>query len=130
MPGFGSEDMTLVDMELGSVQSGKSPAPTTGIPTSKFAQHKISYTPKVFEVLPTEYGAREESLTFPQNAGRRMDNQSETFIIGGVPPPASLPHNNHTNGTWLDQESEGSSIELHRLGSARVPKSSRPARRP
>ncbi|KAI3325038.1 hypothetical protein HD806DRAFT_463794 [Xylariaceae sp. AK1471] len=130
MPGFGSTDVTLVDIELGSTQSGQSPSSTTGIPTPKYAQHKVSHLPKVFEVLPDEYGAREEPSTFQQSGARRTEDWNETFIISGVQSPASPLYNNHMNGTWLDQESDGSSVELHQPGNTGVTIPSRSARRP
>ncbi|KAI0434531.1 hypothetical protein F5Y09DRAFT_295729 [Xylaria sp. FL1042] len=125
MPGFGPQDVTLVDIELAPTHTLSS---TMGMPTSKFATHKISHLPKVFDLSSDEYGAREQSFTpNDQYNTRRTEVKSETFIISGTDSPRSLS-DDHIAGTWLDQESDGSSIELTRPGEASIATPSRPAR--
>ncbi|KAI8625124.1 hypothetical protein F5Y19DRAFT_272758 [Xylariaceae sp. FL1651] len=125
MPGFGSQDLTLVDVELGPRGSGKSVPPAMGAPATKFAQQKISYMPKVFEVSQDEHETGDELLTFRQGGTRRIEIRSEALIIEGAQSPSTVP-NAYTNGTWLDQESDGSSVELSRPGLARLATPSRP----
>jgi len=110
MPGFGSQDVTLVDIEHGG--------------GAKPVGHKITHLPKVFEASlgedRVEYGARGDGLTGAagsNNNKRRMEVKSETFIIDGLPSPVSPPysqHNGNNTAVWLDQESDDSSLELHR----------------
>ncbi|KAI1423025.1 hypothetical protein F5Y12DRAFT_567093 [Xylaria sp. FL1777] len=126
MPGFGPQDVTLVDIELATPHAV---SPTTGMPTSRFPIHKISHMPKAFDLSSDEYSRREHSLTFhDQISTRNTETKSETFFINGTESPRSLS-DPHVAGTWLDQESDGSSIELTRPGNAGTTKPSRPARR-
>ncbi|KAI1363597.1 hypothetical protein F5Y08DRAFT_354294 [Xylaria arbuscula] len=109
MPGFGPQDVTLVDIELAPTHTL---SPVTGLQTPKFAAQKISYLPKAFDPEPDEY-SREQSLAFRSQSStiRREDTKSEMFIIDGIESPPSTS-DAHVTGTWLDQESDGSSIEL------------------
>ncbi|KAI1312881.1 hypothetical protein F5Y03DRAFT_407678 [Xylaria venustula] len=125
MPGFGPHDVTLVDIEVAPTHTL---TPTTGMSPPKFAAQKISHLPKVFDLSPDEYSAREQSVTFYDgNSTRRMEVKSETFIISGTDSPRSLA-DAHIAGTWLE-ESDGSSLELTRSGNASNAIPSWPARR-
>ena len=108
MPGFGPQDVTLVDIELAPAHTL---SPAMGLQTPKFAAQKISYLPKAFDPEPDEYSREQGSIFRNQNSARREDTKSETFIIGRIESPPSLS-DTHITGTWLDQESDGSSIEL------------------
>ncbi|KAF2969383.1 hypothetical protein GQX73_g4190 [Xylaria multiplex] len=128
MPGFGPNDVTLVDMEAGPTYTGKSAPISTGIPTSKFATHKASNQPKLFDLQSDGYSAREDPSSFHRNNTRRMEIKSETFIISGGESTQSL-QDTHVAGTWLDQESDSSSIELTGPGNTGITIPSRSARR-
>ncbi|KAI0911169.1 hypothetical protein F4823DRAFT_319787 [Ustulina deusta] len=126
MPGFGPQDVTLVDIELAPTHTL---SPSIRTSTSKFATHRISHMPRGFDQLSDEYGVRKQSLTFhDQYSTRGTGDGDETFIISGIQSPQSLS-DAHTAGTWLDQESDGSSIELTRPGNAGTTMPSRSARR-
>ncbi|KAI1283632.1 hypothetical protein F5Y07DRAFT_157502 [Xylaria sp. FL0933] len=118
MPGFGPQDVTLVDIELAPPHTLSS---TMGMPTSKLVTHKISHLPKVFDFSPNEYGARGQSFTSRSQYNMpRAEVKSETFIISGTGSPRSLSDAQGA-GTWLE-ESDGSSVELTRprkVGAAR-----------
>ncbi|KAI1352528.1 hypothetical protein F5Y01DRAFT_90681 [Xylaria sp. FL0043] len=125
MPGFGPQDVTLVDIELAPPHTLSS---TMGMPTSKSATHKISHLPKVFDFSPNEYGAR--GLSFASRGPYNMPRaevKSETFIIGGAGSPRSLSDAQGA-GTWLE-ESDGSSIELTRPGKMGIATPSHPTQR-
>ncbi|TGJ86024.1 hypothetical protein E0Z10_g2753 [Xylaria hypoxylon] len=130
MPGFGPHDVTLVDIESWPTHTGKTLSPTAGIPISKFATHKVSTMPKIFDQPSDEYGVREEPPSaFHQNNTRRTEVKSETsFPIGGAESTQSLS-DTHVAGTWLDQESDSSSIELTGPGNTGITMPPRPARR-
>ncbi|KAI0490918.1 hypothetical protein F4859DRAFT_520554 [Xylaria cf. heliscus] len=118
MPGFGPQDVTLVDMESGSgtgpthIRKSLSPSsPVAMTPISKFTTHKISHLPKVFG---GEYNVRDEAPLSPHPASpQRADVHSEMFIISGVQSTQSLT-DTHATGAWLDGESDRSSLELNR----------------
>ncbi|KAI0396141.1 hypothetical protein F5Y17DRAFT_465320 [Xylariaceae sp. FL0594] len=110
MPGFGSQDVTLVDIEHGS--SGNSG------PNSKTAGHKMTHLPKVFEV---SLDAEESGLTrggdtinSDFHSRGRAEVTSEVFIIEGVPTPPHSREGYQDTGVWFNQESDDSSIELRR----------------
>lgn len=127
MPGFGPQDVTGGDIELGSAYTGKQSAPSTIVPTSKFNTRNISQPPKVFSLPSDGYGTREETSTFYQSDTQRTEPTSELFMDGG-----QLSHSfsdTHTAGAWYDQASDASSIELNRPTNSGLTMPSPPARR-
>lgn len=65
---------------------------------------------------------------------RRAEVKSETFIFDGARSPMSVSDagmsiSTRTPGAWLDQESDGSSVELTRPGDITPTMPSRLARR-
>ncbi|KAH8167525.1 hypothetical protein CIB48_g683 [Xylaria polymorpha] len=128
MPGFGPQDLTLVDLESGPgpIYTGEPLSPVTVPPTSKFTTHKMSHLPKVFE---DEYTARDEAPEFYHPASPRSTAvNSEIFIISGVQSIHSVS-DTHATGAWLDGESDRSSVELNRPTSTSPAIPPRPARR-
>ncbi|KAI0550759.1 hypothetical protein F4679DRAFT_191648 [Xylaria curta] len=110
MPGFGPQDVKMVDLEHGSgpsTNTEKSLSPVSVVPTSRSTTHNISHLQKIFG---DEYSTREENPTFHHQGGSR---RSEMFIINGVQSTQSLA-DTHVTGAWLDGESDSSSIELNR----------------
>ncbi|KAI0865998.1 hypothetical protein F4860DRAFT_203548 [Xylaria cubensis] len=121
MPGFGPQDVRMVDLELGSgpsTNTEKSLSPISVIPMSKSTSHKISHLQKI---LGDEYSAREENPVFHNQGGvRRSEINSDMFIISGVQSTQSLS-NTHATGAWLDGESDSSSIEFSRFAMPSMP---------
>ncbi|KAI0525674.1 hypothetical protein F5B22DRAFT_658467 [Xylaria bambusicola] len=119
MPGFGPQDVTLVDIELAPTHAL---SPAVGIPTPKFTAQKISQLPKVLAPAPDRYDW-EHSSAFRDQSSKKGEAKSETFIIDSFESPSSVS-DAHITGTWLDQESDSSSIELTGPGNAsRYPRS-------
>ncbi|KAI1126072.1 hypothetical protein F5Y10DRAFT_279079 [Nemania abortiva] len=109
MPGFGSRDVTPVDIELGPAYSGKHLFSTTVIPTSKFTTHP----PKAYSPHSDEYGAREDPSAFHKSGSQKVETKSEMFIANGAQSPQSLS-DTQAAGAWFDEDSNASTTELNR----------------
>lgn len=158
MPGFGPQDVTLVDVEAGGAQKPWKPlsSPRTSTATTTMTRStafKISHLPKTFDELSSasdEYNstataARHGPSMFHLPGGvRRAEVKSETYIFDGARSPQSISFSfsdagtgtgvststsTRTPGAWLDQESDDSSVELNRPGAITPTMPSRSARR-
>ncbi|KAI5924832.1 hypothetical protein F4810DRAFT_709402 [Camillea tinctor] len=116
MPGFGSQDMTLVDVELGNVKGHKSGAPSeVGTLTSKSGRSRLShmsYMTKVAEDPANEVELRREPISPVEGRPWRAQvRRSDLFFIEGPNLPTSPPpiHDPHSRGTWLEQDSSSTS---------------------
>ncbi|GAP82506.2 putative integral membrane family protein [Rosellinia necatrix] len=138
MPGFGAHDVTLVDMEPGTaaaaaaaaargstwkpgggIGAGPPSTNTTSKPAS--AYYKTSHLPKTF-VDPSSSSSpppsSSSSMSRQASSARRAEAaRSESFILdGGALSPRSIAESHATvPGAWLDQESDGSTVELNRF---------------
>lgn len=157
MPGFGPQDVTLVDIEAGGAPqktwkplssprtSTTTTATTTTTTMTRSTTFKISHLPKTFDELSSasdDYNSgaavtatRQGPSMFHLPGGvRRAEVKSETFIFDGARSPMSVSDagmsiSTRTPGAWLDQESDGSSVELTRPGDITPTMPSRLARR-
>ncbi|KAI1503581.1 hypothetical protein F5X99DRAFT_98625 [Biscogniauxia marginata] len=118
MPGFGSQDITLVDIELGNMKGHKSGAPSeAGTLGSKSGRSRLShilYMKKVAEDPANEVESRDEPLSPTERRSWMTQARSDIFFIEGasspIPPPPA--HDPHARGTWLEQDSSSSSSSL------------------
>ncbi|KAI0119891.1 hypothetical protein GGR51DRAFT_780 [Nemania sp. FL0031] len=111
MPGFGHQDGTSGDIELGSAYTGKQLSTSTATPMSKFSTHKISQPPKVFSLPSDDYGAQENVPKFHQDGAQKTKTRGEPLIVNGAQSTQSLS-DIHT--AWYDQESDASTTDLNR----------------
>ncbi|KAI1075871.1 hypothetical protein F5B20DRAFT_368620 [Whalleya microplaca] len=124
MPGFGSTDVTLVDVELGHTKSGKSVSSDIGTLTNKSHRsrhsqaHSLSHMSKVPE-SPIEEDEEDERSRY-ESGFRRIAIKSEMYVIEGntTPTKPSSAHGRPGTGTWLSEQasSNGSSYDLTSTG--------------
>ncbi|KAI1337478.1 hypothetical protein F5Y15DRAFT_155406 [Xylariaceae sp. FL0016] len=104
MPGSGSQDVTLVDVELGHTK-GRAES-EVGTTTNKSARSKVAHLSKVSELSDDEYPSKTPDWG--------TEIRSAIHIVEDAASPQPIP-DAHTRGTWLEQESHnGSSYELTR----------------
>ncbi|KAI0157657.1 hypothetical protein GGR57DRAFT_51727 [Xylariaceae sp. FL1272] len=103
MPAFGSQDVTLVDIEHGSSANLKSPLPIS-TPSSNFSRPMSKDGPRDY------FHARVGLSPFPQTGMRRVESKSEAYVSERArsPPSPRLPR---VQEAWLNSESENSSLE-------------------
>ncbi|KAI1262467.1 hypothetical protein F5Y18DRAFT_151471 [Xylariaceae sp. FL1019] len=105
MPAFGSQDLTLVDIEHGSPTTRKSPL-TLNTPLSNFS---LPISRGVEEDTRDYFHARVGLSPFPQTGMRRGESKSETETYVSErtrsPPAPGMPG---VQEAWLNSESESS----------------------
>ncbi|KAI0012750.1 hypothetical protein F4779DRAFT_625669 [Xylariaceae sp. FL0662B] len=117
MPGFGSTDVTLVDVELGHTKSVKSVGSDAGtIGKSHRSRHSRSHMSKVPE-SPLEEDEEAFGRTRYEDGGfRRIEIKSEMYVIEGnttpTPPPSA---HGGDSGAWLSSEQASLNGSSHAL---------------